>query len=83
MTDTKTAEQVLLSRWAYKADTENRIGIAQEQANKVLRETGAQDAWIAEVVCDVVTQRGQDSYEALLRLLWNFGVGNIVEGPIA
>lgn len=82
MADTKTAEQLRLARLAHRADTENRIGIAQEQANKVLRETGAQDAWVAELVCDVVTQRGQDSYEALLRLLWNLGVGNIVTGRL-
>jgi hypothetical protein len=69
-------------RLAYAMERENRIGIAQERASRVLQSVCETDEWVAVTAAEVVSGTGQASYEALARLLWMFGVGSIVEGRI-
>jgi hypothetical protein len=77
MTDQEKALKTLL-----KADLlGGRIGIAQESALKVLRRDITNgDEWVAQLVTEVTTRTGVESTEALLRLLYLYGVGSIVEG---
>lgn len=79
MTDKEKALKVLL-----KADLlGGRLGIAQEKALKVLRRDITNgDEWVAQLVTEVTTRTGVESTEALLRLLYLYGVGSIVDGRL-
>lgn len=75
MNSTEKVSQLLT-----KVDRSNRIGIPQELAMKVCRKTIKEDEWVADLIHTTVTATGTESAEALLRLLYLFGVGTIIEG---
>ena len=77
MTPTEKATRLI-----NKALVQNRIGIPQEQALNVLGKAVKEDQWVAALIHEITATNGTQSIEALARLMYLFGVGNIVEGRI-
>lgn len=77
MTEADKAERILR-----KVDAGNRIGVPQELALRVLQQDTAGDEWFSMVLNDAVTKTGTESAEAILRLLYCYGVGQIVSGRL-